>query len=185
MNHLDKAQHDMKNGYAYGSTGVLVSGIIWILSSLAVHFYNPQKGIWCLIIGGIFIFPLSTLIGKLAGIKGEHQKGNPLGKLAMEGTIWMIMCIPLAYGLSLHKAEWFFQGVLMIIGGRYLTFATIYGTKMYWILGAVLGLAAFILFKTEAGAFLSALTGGSIEMIFGIVIYGLYRNDKQKNLSNN
>ena len=180
MNNLKEAQQDMKDSYGYGSIGVFVSGIIWLLSSLAVHFYTPQKAIWVLIIGGVFIFPLSTLIGKPAGIKGDHHKGNPLGKLAMEGTIWMIMCIPLLYGLSLYKTEWFFQGMLMIIGGRYLTFASIYGTKIYWILGGILGLVAFSLFKIKAGAFLSALSGGGVEMIFGVIIYSMYRIDKQK-----
>lgn len=180
MDNLKEAQQDMKDNYGYGSVGVFVSGAIWFLSSLAVNFYTPQKAIWVLIIGGIFIFPLSTFIGKLTGIKGDHHKGNPLGKLAMEGTIWMIMCIPLAYGLSLHKTEWFFQGMLMIIGGRYLTFASIYGTKIYWLLGGILGLAAFSLFKTAAGAFLSAFTGACVEMIFGVIIYSMYRRDKQK-----
>ncbi|SFN23132.1 hypothetical protein SAMN05421594_1675 [Chryseobacterium oleae] len=180
MDNLKEAQQDMKYSYGYGSIGVFVSGVIWLLSSLSVHFYTPQKAIWVLIIGGVFIFPLSTLIGKLTGIKGDHHKGNPLGKLAMEGTIWMIMCIPLAYGLSLHKTEWFFQGMLMIIGGRYLTFASIYGTKMYWILGGILGLAAFSLFKIEAGAFLSALSGGCVEIIFGIIMYSIYLREKQK-----
>jgi len=37
---------------------------------------------------------LATLIGKLIGIKEGHNKNNPLGKLAMEGTKWMIACIP-------------------------------------------------------------------------------------------
>lgn len=182
MDNIQDAQADMRNGYGYGSTGVFISGIVWLISGLVVNLQSPQKGIWALIIGGMFIFPLSALIGKLIGIKGGHNKNNPLGKLVMEGTIWMIMCIPLAYGLSLNKTEWFFQGMLMIIAGRYLTFASIYGMRLYWILGAVLGLAAYILFKMEAGAFPSALTGGLIEIIAGIIIYGLYRNDEQKTL---
>lgn len=184
MDKIKEAQQDMKDSYGYGSVGVFVSGIIWLLSSLAIHFYTPQKGIWVLMIGGVFIFPISTLLGKLTGIKGEHHKGNPLEKLATEGTIWMIMCIPLAYGLSLHQTEWFFQGMLMIIGGRYLTFASLYGTKIYWILGAVLGLAAISLFKIAAGAFLSAFTGAVVEIIFGVIIYSIYRHDKQKQVRN-
>ncbi|WP_099769085.1 DUF7010 family protein [Chryseobacterium sp. 52] len=180
MDHLQDAQSDMKEGYGYGSIGVFVSGTVWLFSSWAVNFYTVQKGIWVLMIGGVFIFPLATLIGKLIGIKGKHHKNNPLGKLAMEGTLWMIMCIPLAYGLSLNKAEWFFQGMLLIIAGRYLTFASIYGMRIYWILGMALGAAAFILFKIGAEAFLSAMTGGLIEIISGIVIYCLYRSDKRK-----
>lgn len=179
MNNLQDAQNDMRNGYGYGSIGILVSGIIWIISSLIVNFYSPEKGIWALIIGGMFIFPIGTLIGKLMGIKGQHDKNNALGKLAMEGTIWMIVCIPLAYGLSLIKVEWFFQGMLMIIGGRYLTFASIYGLRTYWLLGAVLILAAYALFFTHASIFASAFTGGLIETIFGISIYVSYKSDKK------
>jgi hypothetical protein len=180
MNNLQDAQGDMRNGYGYGAVGVFVSGIVWLLSSLIANSHSSQTAIWTLIIGGILIFPLATLIGKLIGIKGGHNKNNPLGKLAMEGTIWMIMCIPLAYGLSLNKAEWFFQGMLMIIAGRYLTFASIYGIRIYWVLGTILGLASYTLFKLEAGNFSSALAGGLIEIIFGIIIYGLYIYDKKR-----
>ena len=174
MKNLQDAQQEIKNGYGYGSVGVIVSGIVWLISSLAVSFYSPKNGIWTLMIGGMLIFPVANLIGKLIGLKGGHDKNNPLAKLTMEGTIWMIMCIPLAYGLSLMKAEWFFQGMLMIIAGRYLTFATVYGTRIYWVLGAMLGVAAYILFKLEATAFISALTGGLIEIILGIIIYISY-----------
>jgi hypothetical protein len=93
---------------------------------------------------------------------------HPLGALAMEGTIWMIMCLPLAYGLSLLHHEWFFQGMLVIIGGRYLTFATIYGLRLYWILGALLGGAGYVLFSFQQASYVSALTGGTIEIMFGI-----------------
>ena len=152
MNNLQVAQSDMRSGYGHGSIGVLA-----------------------LIIGGMLIFPISALMGKLIGIKGVHDKNNPLGKLAMEGTIWMIMCIPLAYGLSLVKLEWFFQGMLMIIAGRYLTFASIYGRRIYWILATSLGFAAFVLFKIEVDAYISAFTGGLIEIIFGVIIYIQYK----------
>ena len=178
MMNLQDAQQDMKNGYGYGSVGVIVSGVVWLISSLAVNFYSSKNGIWVLMIGGMLIFPLATLIGKLIGLKGGHDKNNPLAKLTMEGTIWMIMCIPLAYGLSLIKVEWFFQGMLMIIAGRHLTFATVYGTRIYWVLGAMLGVAAYILFKLETTAFISALTGGLIEIILGIIIYISYYKTK-------
>lgn len=181
MDNLQKAQEDMRNGYGYGSIGVFISGTAWLTASLIVNFYSSQKGIWALIIGGMLIFPVSTIIEKLIGIKGGHDKNNPLGKLGMEGTIWMIMCIPLAYGLYFIKSEWFFQGMMMIIAGRYLTFTSIYGLRIYWVLGAILGLSAYVLFRIEAKDFTSALTCGLIEIVFGIVIYVLYRHNKQTN----
>ncbi|OAQ38063.1 hypothetical protein A5893_14755 [Pedobacter psychrophilus] len=176
MDSLKESQNDMKMGYGYGSVGILISGIFWISSSFVFNLKSPIYGIWTLIIGGVFIFPLSMLFGKILGIKGNHNKKNQLGKLAMEGTIWMIICIPLAYGLSLTKVEWFFQGMMIIIGGRYLTFATIYGTKLYWILGATLILASYILFTYKIDGSYSAFTGGLIEVLFSIILFVIYRN---------
>lgn len=181
MDSIRQAQEDMRNAYGNGSLGVLVSGAVWVAASLVVNYYSAQNGIWTLIIGGMFIFPLSILIDKLVGLRGAHDKNNPLGQLAMEGTIWMIACIPLAYGVSLIKSEWFFQGMLLIIAGRYLTFASLYGMRLYWLLGAALGAAAYGLFTLQANAFVSALTGGLTEIAFGIGMYALYRFDKKKN----
>lgn len=172
---IDKAQTDMRKSYANGSIGILVSGTIWLISALITYQLSAKHGIWTLIIGGMFIHPLSIVVGKLFGLSGTHQKGNPLSSLAMESTIFMLMCIPLAYGLSLEHSEWFFQGMLMIIGGRYLTFASIYGTKLYWILGAIIGLAAYLLFSFKAQPFISALTGSLIEIFFGIFMLISFR----------
>lgn len=180
MNSLNEWQKEMRDNYALGAIGALVSGTIWIISSVVVNLYDPQKGILTLFFGGMLIFPLSMMAGKLMRIKGDHQKDNPLGKLAMEGTIWMIMCIPLAYGASLVRAEWFFLGMMLIIGGRYLTFASIYGTRIYWILGGVLGLTTFLLFSIQANSFVSALAGGLIEVIFGVILFVIYKSEKTK-----
>ncbi|MBW8359121.1 MAG: hypothetical protein K0M63_04870 [Weeksellaceae bacterium] len=175
INSIKNAQNDMRTGYGYGSVGVFTSGLVWLASALAVDRYGSNTGMWTLIIGGMMIFPLSTLIGKLVGVTGKHDKSNPLAKAAMEGTVWMIMCIPLAYGVSMVQPEWFFQSMLLIIGGRYLTFASLYGLRMYWILGCLLGLAAYILFALQADAFISALAGGVIELVFGIMLYVYFK----------
>jgi hypothetical protein len=168
MENLKEAQADMRIGYMNGSIGIVVSGTMWLTSGLVALVDTSAHAIWALLIGGVFIFPVSSVIEKIIGQLGAHSKGNPLGALAMEGTVWMIMCLPLAYGLSLLHHEWFFQGMLMIIGGRYLTFTTIYGLRLYWILGALLGGAGYVLFSFQQASSVSALTGGTIEIMFGI-----------------
>jgi hypothetical protein len=97
----------------------------------------------------------------------------------MEGTIFMIMCIPLAYGLSLVHIEWFFQGMLIIIGGRYLTFNTIYGSRLFWFLGSALGIASYLLFSPNVSAYLSDLIGAGIEIIFGL--FAIFHCSKSDN----
>ena len=175
----------MCKAYANGSVGIISSGLIWLLSSIVAYQYATKYAIWTLLIGGMFIHPLSILLSKVLGQSGSHSKDNPLGNLAMEGTIFMLMCIPLAFGLSLQHPEWFFQGMLLIIGGRYLTFSTIYGKKFYWVLGGILGLAAILLFKVQGEPFISALTGSLIEIIFGLFLFIRFRktNNSDSSLS--
>ncbi|MDC8003879.1 hypothetical protein POV27_07435 [Aureisphaera galaxeae] len=176
---LNEAQRDMCSGYAVGAVGVLVSGSVWLISAFVATYFSANIAIWTLLIGGAAISPISSIIEKFMGLNG-HKKGNPLKNLAMESTVWMIMCLPLAYGLSLQKVEWFFQAMLLIIGGRYLTFATLFGKRVYWFLGASLGIAAFLLFRFEMKSFGSLLTGSLIEIVYGIFMYVFYRKTVMK-----
>lgn len=175
---IRQSQHDMRLGYAAGTIGIFVSGTVWLVAALTSISGSPKQAIWVLLIGGALIYPLSVLLSKAVGVKGQHHPQNPLGGLAMEGTFFMLMCIPLAYVLSFQQAEWFFQGMLLIIGGRYLTFATLYGTRLYWLLGGALGVAAYLLFALRASAFVSALTGSLTEIGFGILILLAYRRER-------
>jgi hypothetical protein len=66
--------------------------------------------------------------------------------------------------------ELFFPAMLLIIGGRYLTFASLYGMKIYWALGATLAIAVvpLLLFKAPVAA--GALAGALIEFAFALLI---------------
>jgi hypothetical protein len=164
------AQNDMRIAYLNGSCGLLVSGLIWLTAGCVAIYFSPQRALWTLLIGGVFIHPTTILLNKILGASGTHRKDNPLAGLALEGTIWMIISMSLAYLLSFQKLEWFFQSMLLIISGRYLTFASLYGIRLYWVVGAVLAIAAFILFVSNSPSFISALTGSAIEIIFGLIL---------------
>ncbi|OFZ07713.1 MAG: hypothetical protein A3D92_11030, partial [Bacteroidetes bacterium RIFCSPHIGHO2_02_FULL_44_7] len=122
-----------------------------------------------------FIVPVSNLIDRVLGAAGKHSAGNKLAPLAMESTVFMLMCLPLAYGLSLFRMEWFFPAVLMIIGGRYLIFASVYGTPLYWLLGGSLGAAAVVAYQLALPPYVTALTGAGIELVFGAVLLAVKR----------
>jgi hypothetical protein len=179
-NKIYPAQKEMSDNYLNGSIGIVVSGFIWLIASIVSYYYTARQGVWVLIIGGALIHPISIVINKILGVAGKHSKDNALGGLAMEGTIFMLMCIPLAYLLSIQHVEWFFQAMLIIIGGRYLTFNTIYGKKAFWILGGLLGIASYLLFVIKASASISAITGATIEILFGAFMYVLANKEKQK-----
>ena len=178
LQHLKNAQQDMRVAYLHGFPGVFVSGMVWLVSALVALYVSPEKAIWTLLVGGVFIHPVSMLLNKALGANGTHARTNPLGRLAMEGTIFMIMCLPLAYGLSFQKTEWFFQGMLLIIGGRYLHFATLYGLKLYWALGIGLGTAAYLLFIMNSSSQTTLLVGAAMEILFGLVMLAALRRRK-------
>ncbi|NEM99719.1 DUF7010 family protein [Pontibacter burrus] len=175
LQNIKDAQQDMRVSYLNGTSGVLVSGTVWLISGLVAMYVSPEKAVWALLIGGTLIHPVSILLNKILGASGVHTQGNPLGRLAMEGTIFMIMCMPLAYGLSFQKTQWFFQGMLLIIGGRYLMFATLYSSRRYWVLGIGLGVAAYLLFTLNASSQITVLVGAAIEIIFALVMFTIVR----------
>lgn len=164
------AQQDMRTAYLGGAPGLFVSGTVWIIAGLVCLWKSPQVAVWALYAGGVLIHPISTLLTRLLGRPARHAAGNPLGILALASTVWMILMLALTYGISLWRIELFFPAMLFVIGGRYLTFATMFGTKLFWVCGAVLALAGYQLARLHAEPALAAFAGGAIEIVFGIVV---------------
>ncbi|MFZ1789365.1 MAG: hypothetical protein WAT92_13690 [Saprospiraceae bacterium] len=176
MENIRLAQKNMNDAYSGGFAGVIVSGFIWLLAGLCAIYFTEEKAIWFLFFGGMLIHPLSILFNKLLGTSGKHDDTNPLGKLAMEGTVFMIVCIAMALVLSFQKTEWFFQAMMLIIGSRYLTFQTLYGNKVYWVVGILLVMAGFSSFFLQLPATISIFIGASIELIIGIYFLRSFRS---------
>ena len=166
---ISEAQADMRQGYCSGGAGIAASAIAWSVAAGVSVSGTAQNAVWALLIGGIFIHPVSVLICKLLGARGTHAKGNPLGQLAGASTFWLIFCMPLAYGLSLQEVRWFFPAMLLVIGGRYLVFATLYGMRLYWVLGLALAAAGVALGWLAAPVPVAAVTGAGLEAAFALV----------------
>lgn len=166
---MSEAQVDMRQGYCSGGGGILASALAWSVAAGVAVSGNAQKAIWALLIGGMLIHPVGVLICKLLKARGAHTKGNPLGELAGASTFWLIFCLPLAYALSLQEPRWFFPAMLLIIGGRYLVFATLYGMRLYWALGLALAAAGFALGYLTAPAHVAAIAGAALEAVFALI----------------
>jgi hypothetical protein len=119
----------------------------------------------------MLIFPVSVLLCRVIGASGKHSKDNPLGPLALEGTLWMLLSIPIAIAASLYRVEWFFPAMLCVIAGRYLTFSTLYGMRIFWLLGAALVAAASLSIVFQAPVFVGALAGALVEYAVGILVF--------------
>jgi len=168
---LAHAQRDMRTAYLDGAPGVLVSGTVWAVAACYAALVSPERAIWVLFVGGACIHPLAVLLVRLLGRSGRHAAGNPLGPLAMATTVWMIMMLPLAYGIALWRIELFFPAMLFVIGGRYFCFHTLYGRRLYWAFGAVLAAAGWGLAAAHAAPVLGAFAGAAIEIVFACLLF--------------
>jgi hypothetical protein len=165
------AQAEMRFAYYGGAPGIYTSATAWFVAACVAMQYAASNAVWALFIGGMLIHPVSLLLNKILDRPAKHSPGNPLGALAMESTVWLIVCLPLVYVVSLYRIEWFFPAMLLVIGGRYFTFATLFGTRMYWLCGAALIVAGYVLVKTNASPVIGACTGAMIETVFATLIF--------------
>ncbi len=172
---LDEAQRDMQRAYYDGATGLFASATAWLAATLAAWLSTPGTAIAVLLFGGMLIFPVSVVLSKALGRSGFHAKDNPLGALVLGSTVWMFLAIPIAFGASLYRVEWFFPAMLLTIGGRYLTFSTLYGLRVYWFCGGVLAATGVILVMLRLPIQAGALAGSVIEYGFGIAVFAMAR----------
>ncbi len=167
---LHAAQHDMRQAYYGGAPGMMVSAFVWLIAALVAWRVSPNHAVWALFIGGMLIHPLSLAVLRVMGRSASHTPGNALATLALASTFWMILCLPLAYVVSTVRLAWFFPAMMMIIGGRYLTFATMFGERAYWACGGALALAAYAVVSLRANVVTGAAVGSAIEAVFAVII---------------
>lgn len=174
---IDDAQRDMRQAYLCGAPGMLVSALAWLIAALVAQHVSPERAVWTLFVGGMLIHPVATLVLKVLGRSARHRGGNPFAALALASTFWLILSLPLAYAASLLRIEWFFPAMLLVIGGRYLTFATMFGMRTYWLAGTALAAAGWVLGRANALPGISALAGAAIEAAFAAAIFLIAHRD--------
>ena len=169
MNLLE-AQEDMRKAYLGGGTGAFVSGIVWLSAGITALMSTQNISVIVFFFGGMLIHPIGMLLSKALKRSGKHQDGNPLSHLAMESTVILFIGLFIAYLTLQFRPYWFFSIMILIIGGRYLIFSSIYGMRIYWVFGATLILAGIcgVLFNKQFH--LIGIVGGIIEILFSFII---------------
>lgn len=169
---IQDAQKDMRQAYIGGGTGVLISGLVWLSAGITALFSTAQISLLVFFFGGMLIHPLGLQLSIVFGRSGKHQKENPLAQLAMESTFFLFIGLFLSYVVFQIRPEWFFPIMLLIIGGRYLIFASIYGNRIYWVLGGILAVAGMLTLSRNIAGYYVAISGGLLELLFaGLILF--------------
>jgi hypothetical protein len=135
---ISAAQQEVRTVYLGSFSGLMVTGLIWLISAAMGAWMSTGLAIWALILGGTFIFPLSQLLLKVMGKPASLSKDNPFGTLAMQVAFIIPLCYPIIAAATIHNTNWFFPAFLVVVGAHYLPFIFLYGMWQFGMLSALL-----------------------------------------------
>jgi hypothetical protein len=161
--HVANAQREVRHVYRGGFMGQLVSGLLWLGSAAAATWATPRAAILLLVIGGFFIFPMTTLGLRLLGGPWRLSRDNPLGGLGMQVAFVLPLCLPLVAAAGAHRLEWFYPAFMVLLGAHYVPFVFLYGMPLFAALAGVLIVLGLVL-AHHAGPF------GGPAWITGVVL---------------
>lgn len=165
------AQQDMRKAYAEGAPGVLVSGLVWIIAGYVWATAGVERGFVALFLGGLAIFPLSTLIARKMMGAPKIGEANALNRLGLECTFVLMAGILIGYVLLVRQPALAIPAVSVVMGARYFTFATVYGRMIFWPLaGAICAVGTVALLGLTLPLGNLAFYVGAIELLFGALL---------------
>ena len=167
----EEQQQEMCHAYYDGAPGVLVSGLVWLFSTIVCYLIGINQAVWTLLIGGSLIYPISAIVTKAIWRPAKTSKANALNQLAAASTIWLILSCGMSYGLFLFMPVLFFPAMMVTIGSRYLVFASIYGKSIFWVMGGSLIIGGMAALSFAILPVFAAGIGAMIEVLFAFVMF--------------
>ena len=156
------AQRDVRTAFLGGFAGQLVSGLIWLASGASATWSSPKLAILLLVVGGIFIFPLTLLLLKAMGRPAGLPKNHPMNGLGLQVALIVPFTLPVVGGATLHHLNWFYPACMIVVGAHYLPFIFMYGMWQFGVLAALLiggglALGMFVPSSFVLGAWVTAI----------------------------
>ena len=168
---ISEAQRDVRQVYVGGFHGQLVSSALWLAAAATSTFVSPTAGIVTLLLGGVLIFPVTTLALRLSGGTAWLPAGHPMAALATQIAFTVPLGLLVALAASGARQEWFFPASMVIVGAHYLPFVFLYGMPLFAVLGGVMTFAGIALALWIPGPFsLGAWITGAVLAVFAFLL---------------
>jgi uncharacterized membrane protein len=130
------AQREMRYNFLGGFVGQLVSGVLWLISGALALWSTPAAAMGLLVIGGIFIFPMTQAGLRLMGRPGKVSDENGLNALGAHYLPFVFL-----YGMAMFAA---LAGLLWILGILLATHLVLGFSAGAWITGVILLIFAVV-----------------------------------------
>ena len=133
-----EAQRDVRTTFIGGFAGQLVASGVWFLSAASSTWCSFRTGVLVLVVGGMFIFPLTQLLLRLMRRPSSLPKRHPMNGLAMQVAFTLPLTLPLVYATTVYRHSWFYPAFMIAVGSHYLPFIFLYGMWQFGVLAALL-----------------------------------------------
>jgi hypothetical protein len=162
------------------SVYLIVESVLWLSSATLGAFDQIPGAMLLLIIGGMFIHPISLLASRLVGLP-QLAETNRLPIL----NTWLALMIPLGLPLVFmavagNRTNLFYPAFAVLIGAHWLPFTYIYAMKSFAVLAGVFVLVGvvfgFILTKSFSAC---GFAVGGILLLFAVLNFVLVRRELQ------
>ena len=164
------AQRDVRRTFRGGFAGQVVSGALWLASATAATWWSPRAAMLLLVVGGLFIFPLTVTLLRVMGHPARLMPGNPLNALGMQIAITLPLSLPVVGAATLYREAWFYPAFMIVLGAHYLPFVFLYGLRLFGVLAGVLVSAGIILGMQVPDSFsLGAWITGGVLLVFAVL----------------
>lgn len=168
---IDEAQADIRRAYVGGGPGVFVSAIVWFVAFLVERQHGIVNAFATLFVGGMTIFPVATLASRFVFGRPKEAGDNPLARTALESTIAMIAGLFSAWLLLPFRPDYTIPLAAIAVGTHYLVFKTVYGDRLFWLLGTAVTVVGFLaiypVVPLPGGPILAV---GVVELIFAALL---------------
>jgi len=166
---LRTAQAEVSRIYRGGFSGPLVSGVVWAAAAAASQWGSTAAGMAVLFFGGMLIFPLSSLVLTVLGGPALLPRRHPLSPLALQSAAVVPLGLLVAVALGTQAPALFFPAALIVVGAHYLTFMSLYGTRLFGVLAGVLvAVGAIAVFLVPALRGPSGWIGAAVLLAFSV-----------------
>lgn len=168
---LAEAQADNRRAFVGGGPGAFVSGAVWLTAAFVMKRHGTGPAFAVLFFGGMLIFPLAQLVSRALFRRSPAQRGNPLGRVALESTIAMGGGLFTAWLFHPFRPAWVFPIAAIAVGTHYAVFRTVYGDILFWGLGGLItavGIIDVLGYGSPPGGPILAV--GVIEVVFAVIL---------------
>lgn len=135
---IAQAQRDVRETFLGGFAGQFVSSLVWGASAAACTLHSFHLGELVLLLGGVFIFPLTQLMLWGMGHAYALPRGHPMNALGIQVAFSLSLNLPLLIGIAALRPVWFYPACMIAVGAHYLPFVFSYGMWQFAVLCGIM-----------------------------------------------